>query len=41
MDDKQVWEKPQIDDLGNAKDEIQHISETGSGDSTFSVLNPS
>ena len=38
---KMVWEKPEVKDLGKAKDIIQDVNITGSGDSIFSVLNPS
>ena len=41
MDDKQVWETPEIDDLGDAETVIQDISQVGSGDTQYSVLNPS
>ena len=41
MEDKQAWEEPIVDDLGDAKDEIQHVSQNGAGDATFSILNPS
>lgn len=36
-----VWEKPEIEDLGKAEDLIQHVSVSGSGDTQFSILNPS
>ena len=41
MSEKEVWEEPVLEDLGDAKDIIQDISVVGSGDSQFSVLNPS
>ena len=41
MIEKQVWEPPVLEDLGDAKDIILDISVVGSGDSQFSVLNPS
>ena len=41
MSEKQVWEAPVLEDLGDAKDIIQDVSVVGSGDSQFSVLNPS
>ena len=41
MSEKQVWEAPVLEDLGDAKDIIQDVSVVGTGDSQFSVLNPS
>ncbi len=41
MSEKEVWEAPVIEDLGDAKDLIQDVSVVGTGDSQFSVLNPS
>ena len=35
------WEKPLIKKLGNAKDIVANINVQGSGDSIFSVLDPS
>ncbi len=40
MNDKQEWEVPEIEDLGDAKDEIKSISVVGTGDSQFSILDP-
>mgnify|MGYP001182980383 CR=1 FL=1 len=41
MSEKQVWEGPVLEDLGDAKDIIQDVSVVGSGDSQFSILDPS
>ena len=41
MSEKEVWEPPVLEDLGDAKDIIQDVSVVGTGDSQFSVLNPS
>lgn len=41
MSEKEIWESPELEDLGDAKDIIQDISVVGSGDTQFSVLNPS
>ena len=41
MSSKEIWESPILEDLGDAKDIIQHVSIVGSGDSQFSVLRPS
>ncbi len=41
MNEKEVWESPVLEDLGDAKDAIQDISQVGTGDSQFSVLDPS
>ena len=38
---KMVWEKPEVKDLGKAKDIIQNVNVVGGGDSLFSLLNPS
>ena len=35
------WKKPLIKKLGNAKDIVANINVQGSGDSVFSVLDPS
>tara|TARA_Y100001968_G_C19434320_1_gene758793 strand:- start:1306 stop:1437 length:132 start_codon:yes stop_codon:yes gene_type:complete len=35
------WEKPEITDLGSAKDLIKNVNVTGGGDTQFSVLLPS
>ncbi len=40
MDEKEVWEAPVLEDLGDAKDLIQNISIGGSGDTLFSILDP-
>ena len=41
MSEKEVWETPVLEDLGEAKNIIQDVSIVGTGDSQFSVLNPS
>lgn len=41
MESKEMWEEPRIEDLGDAKEKIQDQSVVGSGDSQFSVLDPS
>ena len=41
MNEKEEWEAPVLEDLGDAKDLIQDVSVVGSGDSQFSVLDPS
>ena len=41
MSEKDVWEVPILEDLGDAKDLIKDISLVGSGDSQFSILRPS
>ncbi len=35
------WQKPEVTDLGSAKDIIQNVNVTGGGDTQFSVLLPS
>ncbi len=35
------WEKPEVTELGNAKDIVKNVNVTGGGDSQFSVLLPS
>ena len=37
----QVWVKPSIKNIGNAKDIVANINVTGGGDTQFSVLLPS
>ena len=39
--DKKAWIKPEVEDLGDAKDIIKDVSSVGSLDTQFSVLNPS
>lgn len=41
MNDKEAWEAPVVEDLGDAKEKIQDVSIAGSGDSQFSILDPS
>ena len=41
MEEKIVWEAPEITDLGRAEDLIQNVNTVGGGDSQFSVLDPS
>lgn len=41
MNDKKDWESPILEDLGDAKDKIEGVSVAGSGDSQFSILDPS
>lgn len=41
MNEKEVWESPVLEDLGDAKDMIEGINVAGSGDSQFSILDPS
>ena len=41
MSEKEVWDAQVLEDLGDAKDIIQDVSVVGTGDSQFSVLNPS
>ena len=41
MDEKTVWEAPEVIDLGKAEDLIQNVNSVGGGDSQFNVLNPS
>ena len=36
-----IWVKPKVRDLGKAKDLIRNVNVQGSGDSVFSVLDPS
>lgn len=36
-----TWSKPIIKNLGNAKDIVANVNVQGSGDSVFSVLDPS
>ena len=38
---KIIWKKPEVKDLGKAKDLIQDVNVVGSGDSIFAVLDPS
>ena len=35
------WEKPEVIELGNAKDIVKNVNVVGGGDSQFSVLIPS
>ena len=37
----QVWVKPSVKNIGNAKDIIANVNVTGGGDTQFSVLLPS
>tara|TARA_Y100001954_G_C15755975_1_gene576336 strand:+ start:43 stop:195 length:153 start_codon:yes stop_codon:yes gene_type:complete len=37
----QIWVKPSIKNIGNAKDIIANVNVTGGGDTQFSVLLPS
>ena len=37
----QLWVKPTVKKLGNAKDIVANINVTGGGDAVFSVLDPS
>ena len=44
MKDKEIkeeWAKPEIEELGNAKDLVASINITGGGDLRFNVLIPS
>ena len=41
MSEKEVWECPVLEDLGDAKDVIQNVSLLGTGDSQFSILDGS
>lgn len=38
---RSAWKKPLIQKLGNAKDIVANVNVQGSGDSVFSVLDPS
>ena len=35
------WAKPEIKNLGNAKDIVAAVNNVGGGDAQFNVLNPS
>ena len=39
--DKEKWTNPEVDDLGDARDLIQNVSVSGSGDSQVSILDGS
>ena len=39
--EKELWEVPVLEDLGDAKEKIQDVSGAGSGDTQFSILDPS
>jgi len=39
--DKKKWIKPEIKELGNAKDIVANINTAGPGDTQFSLLAPS
>ena len=41
LNKKKLWVKPAVKKLGNAKKIVANVNVTGSGDSQFSVLNPS
>ena len=41
MSEKEVWEAPVLEDLGDAKDLIQDVSVVGAGDSQFCNFDPS
>ena len=41
MIEKELWEAPVLEDLGDAKEKIQDVSVAGSGDTQFSILDPS
>ncbi len=36
-----LWKKPSVKRIGNAKDIVANVNQTGGGDSQFSVLLPS
>lgn len=37
----EVWVKPSIEKLGNAKEIVANVNVSGFGDTQFSILNPS
>ena len=41
MNKKELWETPVLEDLGDAKEKIQDVSVAGTGDTQFSILDPS
>ena len=41
MDQKETWTPPELEELGDAKDKIEGISQTGTGDALFSILEAS
>lgn len=41
MNEKEVWQSPVLEELGDAKGLIQNVSLVGSGDSQFSILDGS
>ena len=41
MKEKELWEAPVLEDLGDAKEKIQDVSVSGTGDTQFSILDPS
>ena len=41
MNEREEWELPELEELGDAKDIIQDVSVNGTGDSRFSILDPS
>ena len=41
MENQNIWEKPEIEDLGEAKDLVQNVVHMGGGDSLFDGFEPS
>ena len=41
MEEKEIWESPKLEELGDAKENIKNISVVGSGDTEYSILDPS
>ena len=41
MKEKELWEAPVLEDLGDAKEKIQDVSVAGTSDTQFSILDPS
>lgn len=39
--DKEIWVKPEVEDLGSAEELIKSVNIVGGGDSQYSVLIPS
>lgn len=41
MENEIIWEKPEIEDLGEAKDLVQNIAQLGGGDTLVDGIDPS
>lgn len=41
MENEIIWEKPEIEDLGEAKDLVQNVAQIGGGDTLVDGIDPS